>query len=339
MRAPHSRPGVVALSMLASAGLFLAAAARAEEPPKEYPKVNLAIRYKVDPSWPQKPDRCAWAAMSGVAVDEEDRVYLFTRATPPVQVYTAEGKFVRAWGDDVIGVAHYLRIGPDGNVWVADLENHVVMQLTPQGKLLKTLGTRGESGCDARHLYKPTDMAVTPAGDVFVSDGYGNDRIVHFDAKGRFVKAWGKLGTGPGEFSLPHSIAVDSRGRLYVADRNNVRIQVFDSSGKFLDEWRNLLVPWGLYMTDKDELWACGASPMVWEDGPALVSCPPKDQLLMRFDTDGRVRQLWTLPKGADGDEQPGQVNWLHALALDSRGNIYVGDIMGKRAQKLVRTE
>jgi DNA-binding beta-propeller fold protein YncE len=312
------------------------AALRARGQAKEYPRVNLAISYRVDPGWPHRPAGMPWGAVSGVAVDAKDQVWIYTRAKPPVQVYTAGGKFVRAWGSDVIGTAHCLRFDPQGNVWVSDIGNHVVMQFTPEGKLLRTLGTRGEPGNDQTHLNKPTDMAVTPGGDVYVSDGYGNDRVVHFDKQGRFVKAWGKLGTGPGEFSLPHSIALDSQGRVYVADRNNVRIQVFDADGKFLAQWRNLLVPWGLCMTKDDQLWACGCSPMTWPK-TGLVSCPPKDQVIMRFDTTGRLLQLWTLPKGQDGKEQPGEVNWLHAIALDSQGNIYAGDIVGKRAQKFVR--
>jgi len=329
-----------AVALLLSAGVFLAvfgpAALRVPAQDKEYPRVNLAVSYRVDPHWPQRPEGMEWAAVSGVAVDAKDQVWLYTRAKPPVQVYTADGKFVRGWGEDIIGTAHFLKLDRQGNVWVTDVGNHVVMQFTPEGKLLKTLGTRGEPGNDQTHLNKPTDMAVAPDGDVFVSDGYGNDRVVHFDKQGRFVKAWGKLGTGPGEFSLPHSIALDSRGRVYVADRNNARIQVFDAEGKFLAQWRNLLVPWGLCMTADDELWACGCSPMTWPE-TGLVSCPPKDQLFMRFDLTGRLLQLWTVPKGRDGKEQPGELNWLHAMALDSQGNIYAGDIRGQRAQKFVR--
>jgi sugar lactone lactonase YvrE len=185
-------------------------------------------------------------------------------------------------------------------------------------------------------MNKPTDMAVTPDGEVFVSDGYGNARIVHFDAKGKFVKAWGKLGTGPGEFSLPHGICRDSQGRLYVADRNNARVQVFTADGKFLDEWRNLLVPWGFCITKQDEILVCGSSPMTWLPEQENLGCPPKDQVIMRFNPAGKLLQLWTLPLGAEGATKPGEVSWLHTLAVDSQGNLYVGDIMGKRAQKLV---
>lgn len=303
----------------------------------EAPRVSPATWYEVDPTWPERPADVAWGQMGGIAVDDKDQVWVHTRANPPVQVYDSGGKFVRAWGQGVIGSAHYLRIGPDGTVWVADMGNHVVMQFTPEGKLLRTLGTRGRPGDDETHFNQPTDMAVTPAGEVFVSDGYGNTRIVHFDKDGKFVKAWGKRGTGPGEFALPHAIALDSGGRLYVADRSNVRVQVFEQSGKFLAEWRHLLVPWGLVITKADEVWACGSSPMAQPKGGGMLGCPPKDQVFMKFDTSGRLLQLWTVPKGEDGKEKPGELNWLHAVAVDSRGNLYAGDITGKRAQKFVR--
>ncbi|MGA2619992.1 MAG: peptidyl-alpha-hydroxyglycine alpha-amidating lyase family protein [Thermoguttaceae bacterium] len=332
------RPLAIVVTAAALATALHGSLLESATPQKTYPRVNLATVYEVDPKWPQKPENVSWGEMPGVAVDKADRVWVFTRANPPVQVYDAGGKLIRAWGEGSIRTAHFLRFDPQGNVWVADVGNHVVLQFTVEGKLLKTLGTPGDPGCDRTHLDRPTDMAITPGGDVFVADGYGNDRIVHFDRDGKFVKQWGKLGTAPGEFSLPHSIVRDSAGRLYVADRNNVRIQVFDETGKLLDEWRNLLVPWGLCITAHDEIWACGSSPMPWIGAQTHLSCPPKDQVVMKFDTSGKVLSLWTFPKGKDGKEQPGEVNWLHGIALDAHGNLYAGDIMGRRIQKFVKT-
>jgi DNA-binding beta-propeller fold protein YncE len=309
----------------------------AAEQKTAYPRVNLATWYRVDPAWPERPKDMPWGAMSGVAIDKAGRIWMLTRANPPVQVYDAAGKFVRSWGTEAIKTGHGFRLDGDDNVWVTDVVKHVVMQFTPEGKLLKTLGTLGVLGEDRTHLNMPTDMVVTPTGEVFVADGYGNNRIVHFDRDGRFVKAWGKLGTGPGEFSIPHSIVRDSKGRLYVADRNNVRIQVFDENGKFLDQWPNLLVPWGLCMGHNDEIWVCGSSPMPWIGDQAYLSCPPKDQLVMRFSPSGKLLALWTIPKGTDGQEKPGEVNWLHDMAVDAHGNLFLGDINGKRIQKFVR--
>jgi DNA-binding beta-propeller fold protein YncE len=324
------------LSVLFLGVALLADGVEGQEKKEEskYPKVNVALAYTHDPSWPQKPADFKWAEMSGVAVDAQDRVYIFNRSTPPVQVYEANGKFVRGWGQDTIKSAHHLKIDHEGNIWIADIGNHVVQKYTPEGKLLLTLGTSGELGRDQKHLNMPTDMAITPSGDVFISDGYGNARVVHFDKGGKFVKEWGELGSKPGQFSIPHAIAVDSKGRVYVADRNNVRVQVFEPSGKLVDVWSNIIVPWGFHMTKNDELWVCGSSPMQWRDSDGALGCPPKDQVFMKFNTAGKLLQLWTVPKGQDGLEKPGEVNWVHALAEDSKGNLYAGDIKGKKAQK-----
>jgi hypothetical protein len=278
-----------------------------------------------------------WDAVPGVAVDAQDNVYVFVRGTPPVQVYNVDGNHLRSWGEELVGKAHHMTIDRQGNVWLADIGNHVVMKCSPDGELLMSLGTRGVPGCDAMHFHKPTDVVVVESGDIFVCDGYGNDRVVHFDATGRFVKEWGELGTAPGQFSTPHAIAADAQGRLYIADRNNVRIQVFDQQGDLLDIWSNLLVPWGFWVTNNDEIWVCGSSPMRWRPEDIVLGCPPKDQLFMSFNSAGKLLQLVTVPKGEDGNELPGECNWLHCVAFDSKGNLYAGDIQGKRAQKFVR--
>jgi hypothetical protein len=319
--------------------LFVPLAAMAQDKEPKYPKVNVATGFVVDAKWPQKPPAAQWSDMPGIVVDAQDRVYIYTRALPPVQVYEADGKFVRSWGDESIKGAHHLKIDHEGNLWLACYAGHVVQKYTPEGKLLQTLGTLGKPGRDREHFNMPTDMAITPAGDVFVADGYGNARIVHFDRNGKYVNEWGELGHKPGQFSIPHAIAVDSKGRLYVADRNNVRIQVFDQKGKFLEEWKDVVTPWGFTMTKNDELWVCGSSPMQWRKEDSSLGCPPKDQVFMKFNTSGKLLQLWTVPKGADGLERPGEVNWVHGIGVDSKGNLYVGDIKGKRAQKFVRVE
>jgi DNA-binding beta-propeller fold protein YncE len=311
--------------------------ARGQQKAPRYPHVNTAIAYAVDAQWPQRPASLPWAEMPGITVDAHDRIWTFTRAVPAVQVYDADGKFERAWGDESLKGAHHIKIDHEGNVWLAVYASHVVQKYTPEGKLLLTIGTPNHAGRDQTHLDKPTDMAITPSGDIFISDGYGNARVVLFDKNGKYVKEWGELGGKPGQFSIPHAIAIDSQGRLYVADRNNVRIQVFDQNGKLLDRWENLVVPWGLAMTKNDELWVCGSSPTQWRQEDSNLGVPPKDQVFMKFNTQGKLLQLWTVPKGVDGLEKPGECNWVHCIAVDSKDNLYVGDIRGKRAQKFVR--
>jgi DNA-binding beta-propeller fold protein YncE len=331
-----SAPLTLRLAALAVLTAWLVPSVPAGEKESKYPRVNTAVSYAVDPAWPERPKDFRWGHMPGIAVDAKDNIYVFTRAEPPVQVYSSTGKYLRGWGEKQIKSAHHIRIDHEGNVWIADVGHHVVQKYTPEGTLLMTLGVKGQAGRDDKHLYMPTDMAVTRTGDIFVSDGYGNARIVHFDKEGNHVNAWGELGHGPGQFSIPHSIAADSKGRLYVADRNNARIQVFNEKGKFLEEWRNMIVPWGLWVTPKDEIWVCGSSPMQWRKEDSSLGCPPKDQIFMKFNPHGKLLQLFTVPKGLDGLERPGEVNWVHAIAVDSRGNLYLGDIVGKRAQKFV---
>ena len=319
---------------LAAVMAAVASGARAGQP--NYPPEPTVVEYAADPAWPQRPAEFGpRAAVPGIAVDGEDRVWCLERCPVPVQVYTVQGELVKSWGQDQFKSPHSLRFDVQGNVWITDHAAHVVKKFTPDGQLLLTLGTPGKPGEDESHFNGPTDTAITPAGDVFVSDGYGNRRVVHFDAQGKFVKAWGQYGSGPGQFCLPHQIVVDSRGILYVADRNAGRIHVFDQQGKALGEWNHLIMPWGLCITAADEIWACGSSPQAWfRDGSYP---PPKDAVFMRFSTDGRVRQLWTVPVAKEGQEKPGECNWLHAVAVDSQGNLYAGDILGKRVQKLVR--
>jgi len=312
-----------------------------ESTPPAYPRVNLATSYEVDPSWPKRPADIYWAAVSAIAIDREDNVWIYTRTNPTVQVYAPDGRYLRGWrNENTNAVAHGLKIDREGNVWLVDTGLHVVTKHSPDGKILLQIGSFGEQGEDAKHFYKPTDVAIAPNGDIFVADGYGNNRVVRFDKRGKFIKAWGTLGTTPGQFSIPHAIACDSREHLYVADRNNNRVQVFNANGKLLDVWQNILVPWGFWVSSQDDIWVCGSSPMPWVTDPkyptAPLGCPPKDQLFMKFSPDGKVKLHWTLPKGGDGEEKPGDVNWLHAIALDSKGNVYLGDIIGKRLQKFV---
>jgi sugar lactone lactonase YvrE len=306
-------------------------------PRVSYPRVNLAIGYDNDPRWPVDRDH-AWGAMAGIALDASGQVWLFNRGEVPVQVYSAAGKLIRSWGRGQFREPHQVRIDGEGNVWLVDSGLHVVRKYAPDGKLLVTLGILAEAGDDSAHFNRPTDVAVTRQGEIFVADGYGNNRIVHFDREGRFVKTWGELGSRRGMFSLPHSIAADSNGRLYVADRNNARIQVFDQAGRALDEWRDLLVPWHIVVTERDEICVCGSSPMRWPLLPIpglLVGIPPKDQLVMVFAPDGRVKRLWSFPKG----QKPGELDWVHALAIDRHGNLYLGDIQGRKAQRFLRAE
>jgi len=292
--------------------------------------------YIVDTTWPKKPERFKWAQMAGIAVDKQDQIYIFTRSQPTVQVYKTDGTLVRAWFMEESSGSHFIRIGPDGNIWTANISEHVIRKYNTKGKLLLTLGEPGVAGADNGHFDKPTDMAILPNGDIFVSDGYGNRRVVHFDVNGKYVNQWGQEGDRPGQFALPHSIVADSHERLYVAGRENARVQVFDTQGKLLAVWEDLITPWGLCMTKKDEIWISGSSAMKDEQGEWLV-LPPTDQILMKLNLDGKVLLRIPLKKTTVPPGKSGELDWVHAIALDSEGNLYLGDIQGRRAQKFTR--
>ncbi len=328
------------VAFLLAASLLSQPLVRAQNP--SFAKDPVIVEYDVDPAWPQTPDGVSskgWT--SGIAIDAKDQVWFFKKGPNPIQVYTTEGRFVRTWGQGMFVNPHHIRIDHEGNIWLADFGLHVVQKFTPEGKLLMVLGVRGEKGDDQNHFNMPTDMAITPTGDIFVTDGYGNRRVVHFDKNGKFIKAWGSYGSTPGAFVLPHAIALDSKGKLYVADRNSARIQVFNQQGEFLNQWSNLIMPWGLSINADDEIWVCGSSPHWWLRGGKYPEY--KDQIFMRFDTDGRVKQMWSIPLGDIGTDKnhpqtanlkPGEAVGVHCIVQDSKGNLYVGDIYGEHAQK-----
>lgn len=298
---------------------------------------STTSHYVIDPTWPHKPDHFKWAQMPGITVDAQDHIYIFTRSQPGVQVYQTDGTLLRTWDIEDVSGAHYIRIGPAGNVWTANIANHVVRKYSSKGKLLLTLGEVGRAGTDESHFDKPTDMAILPSGDIFVSDGYGNRRVMHFDAKGKYVNQWGEAGTKLGQFALPHSIVADSRGRLYVADRENARIQVFDTKGKLLAVWTNVVTPWGLWMTKHDEIWVCGSSCVRKDGSDEWIVLPPSDQVVMKLSQKGEVLLRVPLRKTIVPPGKSGELNWVHGVAFDSQGNLYLGDIQGGRAQKFSR--
>lgn len=306
-----------------------------------YPKINLAPGYKVDPSWPQKPAGVSWRYVTGVAVDSADRVWVFNANDPPVQVYdAASGAYLFGWGTGLFKKPHFIHVDAAGNVWCVDYGNHTVRKFTERGQLLLTIGTPDIPGRDETHLNAPTDVAVAPNGDLFVTDGYGNNRIVHYDKHGRFIKSWGELGIGAGDLSQPHALAIDSNGLIYVCERNNCRIQIFDQDGRSLGQWRNLINPWGIVIMPNDEIIVTGSTPARWTERGNLGN-PPHDQIIMKFDTTGRALELWAIPLCADGRWTPGATAWAHGIAADSKGNLYIGDVADNdaehRVQKFIR--
>ncbi len=261
------------------------------------------------------PEGLALGPCSAVDFDSKGRMYLFHRGPQPILCFDSNGKFVRSWGDKLIGQAHGLRVAPDETIWVTDIGNHMVFQFSPEGKLLLALGQAGKPGDSQDQFNKPSDIAFGPQGEFYISDGYGNSRVMKFAANGKFLSQWGTPGKGPGEFNLPHSILVDATGRVLVGDRENDRVQIFDLEGNLREIWTGF-APYGMEFDSRGNLFVA--------DGRA--------NKVLQLNASGKVENSW----GKTG-KRPGEYNLPHMLAVDAAGNLFVTEIGGKRLQKLRR--
>lgn len=274
-----------------------------------------APAYKpVDP--PVLPAGFKFGLVTAVATDKDDNLFVFHRGKHTIAVFDKSGKFLRSWGDDRTKTAHGLRLDPEGNVWTTDIGNHLVTKYDPSGKVLLTLGTKNKKGWTEDLFNMPADIAFTPQGDVYVADGYGNSRVVKFSKEGKYLLEWGKKGKKPGEFNLVHAIRLDDRGRVYVGDRENNRIQVFEADGKFITQWPDSGAPYGLFL----------------EKNMRMLVADGRGNRVNLLDMDGKVVGRW----GQKGSE-PGQFAMPHGICADSQGTVYVAEGDGKRVQKFVR--
>ena len=276
--------------------------------------------------WGELPDGWTYKEGTAVAVDSKDNVYVFNRGGHPVIVYNSDGKFIKSWGEDIFTMPHGIAIGPDDSVYCADTGDHTVRKFTTDGRLLMTLGepNRPADEMSGKPFNRATHMAVDPRnGELFVSDGYSNARVHRFSPDGTLISSWGESGTFPGHFNIVHNIAIDRDGWVYVADRDNRRIQVFDVDGNYEAQWANLSRAATVYVDTRGadqivyvgEYFAGGLSNAIGRDlGPRLTV----------FNTRGRV--LARLGREPFGDE-PGRFYAPHGLAVDSKGDIYVAEV------------
>ena len=231
-----------------------------------FPRTDLLAEdaYKAVPGWGQQlPTGMKWGETSGMAIDAKGTILAFTRAEPPIIELNADGKVLRTWGDKMFVWPHGIRVDQEGNIWITDGQNNkegtngqLVYKFSPDHRILMTIGTKGMAGEGEYTFNGPTDVAIGRNGDIFVTDGHVNARVVKYTKDGKFIKAWGKKGKGPGEFNLPHSVAIDSSGRVFVADRSNNRIQIFDQDGNFLDQWTQFGGDSSLTILPDDTLYA-----------------------------------------------------------------------------------
>ncbi len=294
--------------------------------------------FRLLPGWEKLPQGFHHRDVSGVAVDAHDRLFVITRGESRVIVYERDGTFAGAWGEGSFGErTHGIRVAPDGSLFCVDEGDHTVRQYTAEGRLLRTLGRPGRAaatGYDGSSLAsitrggepfnRPTGVAIAAGGSLYVSDGYGNARVHRFSPDGGLVRSWGEPGTGPGEFHLPHAVWCTDDGRVLVADRENDRIQVFDTAGTFLEEWTDVQRPTDIFVDRDGRVFV---SELPWRVGQVSLRRGPITEELP-----GRVSVLSLRGEvltrlGVREGSTPESFWAPHTLCVDSRGDLYVGEV------------
>jgi DNA-binding beta-propeller fold protein YncE len=274
-------------------------------------KYRVAIRFGQEPN--TMPEGWTFGRVSAVATDSSNQVFVFHRGetADPLVVFDAEGNYVRSFGRGMFGNEHGLRIDRHDNVWITDNGDHQVMKFSNDGELLMTLGIKGEPGTTDDTFNRPADITFGPNDELYVADGYGNNRVVKFDAEGNFVATWGTPGSGPGEFDLVHSVAVDSQGQVYVSDRENNRIQIFDENGEFLRMWTHLGATQNIFITPDDQVWV-----ITHRDNIENITYDTLAGRIMRIDIEtGEILGAM---------ESPG-----HWIDVAETGEIFIGSLTG----------
>jgi len=298
----HSRI-IACLSQL----LVMSTGATLAQTPVESPVPKLD--YEAVPGFFRLPPRENFVEPCGVAINSKGHIYVFHRGKHPLMEFDPSGKFLRSIADDLFVTAHMVRVDTEDNIWTTDIGSHVVLKLNPEGHVLLALGRMRLPGDDVLHFNQPTDVAFDRDGNIYVADGYGNSRVLKFDRYGNPLSGWGMKGSGPGQFDLPHTIVIDGE-RVYVGDRENARIQIFDTSGRFLREWR-LGHPFALFITPDHFIYMADAIA----------------GRILRIDRDGKV-------VGAFSGTEPGPHFDPHQIVVDKDGSIFTAEVVGWRAQK-----
>jgi DNA-binding beta-propeller fold protein YncE len=276
--------------------------------------------------WGVIPTEIELGDVAGIAIDAKDQVYLFNRGKHPVVVLDRTGAFKTSWGHGLFGNAHGAHIGTDQCIYLTDNGNHTVRKFTLDGVLLLSIGTENKPApfMSGQPFCRCTHTALSPNGDIYVSDGYGNAAVHKYDPSGRLLFSWGAPGTGPGEFNLPHNICCDADGWVYVADRENHRVQIFDSNGRYEKQINNMHRPSGLAITS-------GKCPccVVGE----LQAYQPVNRLTPNLGArvsfvDQQSNIVSRIDRGSGAGTGPGQFVSPHSIAFDSRGDMYVGEVI-----------
>jgi sugar lactone lactonase YvrE len=270
------------------------------------------------------PEGMAFDAAADVEIMDSGNLLVLSRGAKPFVEFDPHGKFLRAFGPEgVFGRVHGIDIDQDGNMWVSDFGGHTVRKLDKDGNELLVLGTHGMSGdwneAAGTHLFnQPNETAIDSQGNVYVVQGHvaGEPRVLKFTADGKFIKQWGERGAGPGQFQVAHSIQIDANDNIYVADRENMRIEIFDTEGNYKSEWKFDAMVCGIYLHD---------------DG-SMYFTTGFDGEVAKADMEGKL--LGSL--GSPG-EANGQFGEAHYVTVDQGGNIYVGDVVRRLVQKYAK--
>jgi DNA-binding beta-propeller fold protein YncE len=333
MRDPRFRPGLLAALLLASVLLS------AQDNP-----------YRTVENWARMPEGRTWGATSAVDIDRDGTsVWVAERCganscvgstLPTVLEFDASGQLVTSFGSGMFIFPHGIHVDRDGNVWVTDGmppgggtppagKGHTVVKFNPEGKVLMTLGTPG-GAMEPGYFFQPNDVLVAPDGAIFVAEGHGgpNSRILKFTKDGTLLKTWGKKGTAPGDFDQPHALAMDSKGRLFVGDRGNNRIQIFDQDGQFLEQWTEFSRPSGIYIDRNDTIYVTDSESgsvardrTTWKRGIRI----------------GKISDRKVIAFIPDPAENVTGTSAAEGIAVDAAGNIYGAEVGSKSLKKYVR--
>ncbi len=280
--------------------------------------------YEIAEGWGNLPDGWKFKEVAAVGVDANDNVYAFNRGEHPMIVFDKNGNFLRSWGEGIFPRAHGITMNPDDTMFCTDDGDHTVRKCTLDGKVLFTLGISGQPApfMSGDPFNRCTHVAVDPRnGDFYVTDGYGNARVHKYSPDGNHLFSWGESGTGPGEFNIAHNVCTDKDGWVYVADRENHRVQIFDSNGKFETQWTNMARPCGLYINQETGLVYVGELGAAIGANLAATGLGPRISI---YDTSGNV--IARLGNQGEGFET-GKFVAPHGVCIDSRADIYVGEV------------
>jgi sugar lactone lactonase YvrE len=303
-------------------------AQRPSNPALLVPQEAPVLDYVAVPNPLPVPDAAAMGASSDVAFDSKGHLYVLSRGAKPLTEFDENGKFIRAFGDGLFTRSHGIRIDKDGNIWTTDVGAHTVMKLNHDGQVLLTLGEKGKAGewneaAGSRLFNEPNDIVFGANGDLFITQGHtpgagkGDPRVLKFDKNGKFIKTWGGKGTEPGKFDVAHGIAIDAKGLLWVTDRENQRIQVFDQDGKYIREVKYAGLPCSLDIGKENIYMVNGFAGQ-----------------LLKMDLDGKVLAAVGKP-GAAGTW--GEFGEAHFIAVSPKGEIYIADSVNRAVQKFVK--